>query len=154
MISAALRAAGVCVLLTAAIPARALDDGSQLLVGGVLTGAGATVFNVPGTSLAWTEDIPNTGKGEHAAQIRLPASTLSKLRVHVTTQNTPAGGKIHVIVRVNGADTALACAVAGTGECSKNISINVANNALVAIKAWNNFNGSGNVVTSYTLQLD
>jgi hypothetical protein len=80
---------------------------------------------------------------------------LSKLWVRVTTATVPTSGNLTVMVRVNGADTALNCTVLGTGQCrTGSTSVNLPGGARLAIRIANTFPDSGNVAYSYTMLLD
>ena len=59
------------------------------------------------------------------------------------------------MVRVNGADTPLTCSLAGTGECNAGSKVKgLNNNSLLAVRASNNFVGSGVLSWNYTMLLD
>ena len=123
-------------VLTAATPARALDDGEQLLVGGNSGSAGGIRYTAPGLANIYGADFPGTGLGEQAAQIRMTAGTLEKLRVNVVTQGNATSGNVAVTVRINEADTVLTCTV-GTagGDCgSGGKSIAIANGDKLAVE--------------------
>jgi len=63
--------------LLAATPARALDDGQQVLVGGSSGGAAGVRYSSPGLANVYGPDFPGAGLGEQAAQIRMTAGLLS-----------------------------------------------------------------------------
>ena len=129
-------AALAAAMLVVAAPARALDDAQQLLVGGNSGSASSVRYTAPGLANIYGADFPGTGLGEQAAQIRMTAGTVGKLRVNVVTQGTATSGGVTITVRVNEADTILTCAV-GTagGECgSGGKAIAVANGDRLAVK--------------------
>ena len=66
----------------------------------------------------------------------------------------PDSGALTMTVRVNGADTVLSCQIAGTGFCTKNASVTVRNNDLLAIRISNNFVNSGITAHTYSLTYD
>jgi len=141
--------------LLAAPPAGALVDTAHVVSGGSTLGRGLTRFTAPGLATIYQADFLGAGLGESAAQILMPAGTLSKLRVKILTEAAPSSGSFTAMVRVNGADTVLTCQLSATGQCSSgNKSKALSNNALVAVRVSNNFPDSGAVAFSYTLQFD
>lgn len=126
----------VGAVLSAAVPAHAVDDGQQLLVGGT-SGSGAGVrYGAPGLANTYNDDFPGTGLGEQAAQIRMTAGTLGKFRASVVTQGNATSGTVTVTVRINEVDTVLTCTV-GTmgGDCGTGgKSIAIANGDRLAVQ--------------------
>jgi hypothetical protein len=151
----ALKIVTVAAALTmaATVSAQALDNGKQILSAGTSQGEGAVQYTSPGMSNAYTENFPNTGQGQQAASIRMPAGTISNLRVNVVTANVPTSGFFRVLLRINGTST-LACSVTGTGMCSKLSSTAVPADALVVLKVYNTFVGSGNLGWTATMEYD
>jgi|GEM_PF-2623998 len=130
-----------------------VGDVRQILTGGFNQGAAfANGFTGPGWTTTLSPDYPDTGEGEAAVQIRMPAGTLSNLRVHVQTENVPAGGTLTVMVRVNGADTALSCSVTATGDCTDTGSVNISANDRVALEITTDLNTEGNWTLTYSIQ--
>jgi hypothetical protein len=140
--------------LATAVSAHALSDTKQIMVAGTSQVEGGLSYAGPGMSNVFGADFPNTGLGEQAASIRMPAGSLSRLRVNVVTQNTPSSGFLRVMLRINGANTTLTCIVTGTGICNRNPAVAVPNNAMVTFRASNNFVGSGLVTWSATMEFD
>jgi len=154
---AAMLAAGIGFVawLSAATPIQALDDTQQLLSGGNSLSENETRFVAPGSAGSYTADSPNTGLGESAAQIRMPAGVLSALRVKLTTATAPSSGTFTLMVRKNGADTVLFCSRTSTGNCIGGAkTITFATNDLLSIRVSNNFVGSGPMGYTYTLVFD
>jgi hypothetical protein len=153
MAAAALAGAGLGAWLFAGPPARALENNSQIISGGVGIGGG-TVFVTP-SGPGNSADFPSAGIGESVAQAPFPAGTLSKLRVKLFTQNVPTGGSLSVMVRVNGADTTLTCSLTASGVCtSGNKTKSVNNNGLVALRLTSDLTDAAHTQVSYTLQFD
>jgi len=146
-------AIGLGAWLVAATPAEALNDGTQLLSGGQSTTANSTRFTAPGVGGHYSADFAG-GRGEEAAQIRMPAGVLRNLKVHVMTESIPASGSLRVRVRIDGANTVLTCQVAGTGDCAKNKAVNVPAGGRLAISSSNTFVGAGAIAYSFTLLFD
>jgi hypothetical protein len=145
---------GFALSLFAANPAAALDDTSMLFTGSYNYGGAVQTFYMPlGTGQGYGENYPSTGLGEQSAQLRMPAGTLSGLRVNVVTQNVPSGGTLEVIVRKNGNDTSVKCTVnAGGSSCgSGKRSVAIGGNNLVAIKVIHGLIDSGITIVNYTL---
>jgi hypothetical protein len=138
--------------LATAVSAHALSDTRQLLVAGTSQVEGGLSFAGPGMSNVFGENFPGTGLGEQAGSIRMPAGSLSRLRVNVVTQNAPASGFLRVMLRINGANTTLTCIVTGTGTCNRNPAVAVPNNAMVTFRVSNNFVGSGFISWSATIE--
>ena len=145
---------GLALLFSATPAALALNDAMQVLAGGTSMGANATLYNAPGLGNTYTIDFPGPGLGKEAAALRMPAGTLSNLRVKVTTQHPPASGKFTLTVLKNGIATALTCQVSGTGNCSVNVNVDYANNDKLAVEAKNNFEEPGSIAYTYTLLFD
>jgi hypothetical protein len=138
-------------------PARAVVDSRQLLSGGSSMTAGNTFWSAPGLQNTFTNNFPATNRGERASQIRISdGGVLYKLRVRVTTENVPGGGSATVMVRINDADTALTCSVAGgTGECNTGeTTVNVPNAARLAVRTTNNLVNPGSFTVVYSMLLD
>jgi hypothetical protein len=135
--------------------ANALEDTTQLLTGGNSGSAGGTRFTAPGLGNTYNADFPGTGLGESAAQIRMTAGVLSKLRVKVVTEGTQDSGTVTVMVRLNGADTELTCSVGiAGGECGAGgKSITILNGDLLAIRVASTYN-EGFWAYTYTLLYD
>lgn len=144
----------VAAVTIATSPAAALDDARQLLSAGTSQGEGSTQFSAPGMSNVYGADFPNTGQGENAASIRVPAGTCRNLRVNVQAASAPMSGSFRARLRVNGADTPLTCTTTGTGTCNSAQSVAVATNDKVTIKVSNTFVGSGNLAWTATLEFD
>jgi hypothetical protein len=147
---AAILAAGIGfgALLLLPTPAKALEDASQLLPGGIVgMTAGQTYFTAPGV----TSTSPGQIKGESSVQIRMPAGQLRNLRVRLTTATVPSAGIITIVVRRNGLNTALTCELSKAGECASNASVAIAENDKLSVRAINNFTGSGLMAMTYTL---
>jgi hypothetical protein len=152
--SATVLMAGLGCWLLATPRAGALVDTAHVLSGGGTIGA-QTLFTSPGNSTAIGIDFPAAGLGEIGAQVLMPAGTLSKLRVKITTETAPSSGALTVMVRVNGADTVLTCQLAATGQCSSGNKVKgLANNSPLAIRVANNLVDSGQVAYTYSLQFD
>ena len=152
--SATVLMAGLGIWLLATPRAGALDDTSQVLTGGHLMQAGQIVLTSPGYTQAQAESDFNN-QGEAFVQLLMPAGTLSKLRVKVTTATAPTSGSFTLMVRVNGADTNLTCTVNGPGTCSTGTKVKaLANNSRLAIKTTSNFVDAGTIGYTYTMQLD
>jgi len=146
---AAILAAGIGfgAWLLLATPSQALEDSSQLLPGGVIGGSGGqTIFTAPGLTSTLPDQIGN--KGESAVQIRMPAGSLRRLRVKLTTQTVPI---LTVVVRRNGANTTLTCELSKAGECGSNEIVAFADNDKLSVRAINNFVGAGLLAFTYTL---
>jgi hypothetical protein len=142
---------GLAAWLLAAPPAAA----AQLLIGNVNATADSTRYSAPGGQNQYTIDSPGVGLGEQAAQVRMLAGTLFKLRVRVTTQNVPDSGTLEVMVRVNGTNTQLKCSVAGSGECSSGGKTKaVTNSSLMAVRISNDFVNPGSIAVTYSLFLE
>jgi hypothetical protein len=153
--SAAMFGVGLGAWLFAAPPARALIDTAHVLSGGSTLGEFQTRFTAPGLAAVYDPDIPAPGLGEGAAQIVMPAGTLSRLRVKMQTAAFPTIGSFTAMVRVNGADTALTCSLNAPGTCSTGGKVKgLNNNALLAVRVSNTFTDSGAITFSYTLQFD
>jgi hypothetical protein len=159
--SATVLATGLGVWLLATPPVRAIDNPLQIIAGGSSQAEGSTQggtvtnWTSPGLANVFGPDFPNTGLGEQSAQLNMPAGTLSRLRVRVTTQNAPSSGTFTLMVRVNGADTQLTCTLNGTGECNAGNKVKgLNNNSLLAVRASNNFVGSGTFAWNYSMLLD
>ena len=135
-------------------PAAALDDARQVLTAGGSLTQGATLFTAPGLYTAYTADFPNTGQGESAASIRMPAGSMTALRVHVVTTNAPSSGSFRARLRINGADTALTCQTMGTGSCTSQQVVTIHTNDLLAIMVSNTFVGSGTMGWTATMEFD
>ena len=140
--------------LATAVSAHALSDTKQIMVAGTSQVEGGLSYAGPGMSNVFGADFPNTGLGEQAASVRMPAGSLSRLRVNVVTQNTPSSGFLRVMLRINGANTTLTCIVTGTGICNRNQTVAVPNNALVTFRISNNFVGSGLLTWTATMEFD
>ena len=135
------------------LAAGVLGSGGQVLTGGFNQGAAfANGFTGPGWTTTLAPDYPDTGEGEAAIQIRLPAGTLSNLRVHVQTQNVPSSGSLIVMVRINGADTALTCSVTTTGDCTSTASVAIKDNDRLALEITNSFPDEGNWTLTYSIE--
>ena len=148
--------AGLGVWLLATPPARAVVDTAHLISGGSNQSEGVTAWTAPGLANTYTTDFPSAGLGESSAQLNMPAGTLSRLRVKVTTAAAPASGSFTLMVRVNGADTTLTCSVAGTGQCNAGNKVKgLLNNSLLAIRTSNTFTGTGGSIGyTYSMLLD
>ena len=141
--------------LSSAVPARALDDGQQLLVGGTSGSASGVRYGAPGLANTYNDDFPGTGLGEQAAQIRMTAGTLGKFRANVVTQGNATSGTVTVTVRINEADTILTCTV-GTmgGDCGTGgKSIAIANGDKLAVQIDSTLD-QGFFTYSYTMIYD
>lgn len=137
---------GLCLL--APTPAKALEDASQLLSGGILgMGAGLTYFSAPGVPAI----NPGQIKGESSIQIRMPAGQLRNLRVRLTSVTTPSAGLLTVVVRKNATNTTLTCELTKAGECASNAIVSFADNDKLSVRVINNFTGSGLMALTYTL---
>src|SRR5262245_28516066 len=108
-------AACVVAAAFAAGPAPALDDAKQVFTGGNSGSGPSTRYSAPGIGNIYPIDFPSTGKGDAAAQIRMPAGTLSDLRVRVQTEGTATTGSVTVKLRVNGVDTTMSCSLGING---------------------------------------
>jgi hypothetical protein len=134
--------------LLAPTPAKALEDASQLLSGGILgMTTGQTYFSAPGVPAISTGQI----KGESSIQIRMPAGQVRNLRVRLTSVTTPSAGVLTVVVRKNAANTTLTCELTKAGECASNAIISFADNDKLSVRVINNFTGSGLMGLTYTL---
>jgi hypothetical protein len=152
--SATVLMAGLGCWLLAVPRVGALEDTSQLITGGHLMAAGQIVLTSPGFTQALAADQFGN-QGESAVQMLMPAGTLSKLKVKVTTESAPSSGSFTLMVRVNGGDTNLTCTVNGPGTCSTgNKTKALSNNSLLAIKTTSNFVGANTIIYTYTVQLD
>jgi hypothetical protein len=134
--------------------ARAFDDKKQLMVAGSSQGAGADQYSAPGMSNVFSRDFPDTGLGPLAASIRMPAGKLGNLKVNVVTQNDPSSGNLRVRLLVNQALTNITCIVTGTGMCTKNGTITIADDDLVTLRISNTFPDSGTIAWTATLEYD
>ncbi len=148
--------AGIVYGLSAVVAtsAFALTDNQQLLSGGTSLAPFATIYNAPGLGNSYGIDFPGIGLGKEAAAIRMPAGTLSNLRVKAVTQNPPVDGRLTVTVLKNGTATALTCHVTGTGACTTNIGVNFAANDKLAVEAKTTLEEAGFMTYTYTLQFD
>ena len=147
---AAILAAGACFgsWLPAPTPAKALEDASQLLSGGIIgMAAGQTSFSAPGVAAI----SPGQIKGESSVQIRMPAGQLRNLRVRLTSVTVPSAGVLTVVVRKNAANTTLTCELTQAGECASNATVAIADNDKLSVRVINNFTGSGLMALTYTL---
>jgi hypothetical protein len=137
-------------------PARTLENSSQLLSGGGQVAENGLVFTAPGLSDQFGINDPSAGKGEQAAQLRMPAGVLKTLRVNVVSELLPESGNFQVMVRLNGADTNLVCLVPGTGSCNKSggTGLVINNNDRLAIRASSSLVNSGGITYTYTLIFD
>jgi hypothetical protein len=153
-LSATVLMAGLGCWLLAAPLARALDDTSQVLTGGHLMAAGQIVLTSPGFTQAQAEsDFSN--QGEAFVQMLMPAGTLTRLRVKVTTETAPSSGSFKLMVRINGADTNMTCNVTGPGMCTTGTKVKtIPNNARLAIKTTSDFVDAGTIGYTYTIQFD
>jgi len=143
------------VVPVALTPADALNRERQILSGGFNQGPSATLlYTAPGWTTALDANYPNTGDGENAAQLRMPAGTLSRLRVRVRTQNAPTSGTLTVMVRINGANSTVTCSVSGTGNCNSPNAVAVPNNGRFAIQVNSTLADEGNWTLTYTLEFD
>jgi hypothetical protein len=144
--AAALAGVGLGAWLFAGPPARALEDTAHIITGATGVGGGTSFLAPSGTSFGATES---------KAQTPLPAGTLSKLRVKLTTDNVPSAGDLTVMIRVNGVDTNVTCTLAASGICtSGNKAKALNNNALVTLRITNNLTDAGGTAVSYSMQLD
>jgi len=142
------------LLLAAAVSAHALDDARQILVAGNAQGEGATQYGGPGMSNVYGTDFPGTGQGKDAAAIRMPAGTLTNLKVNLVTQTTPSSGSLRVRVLQNGMSTNLTCALMATGTCNSATSLAIAANDKIVLKVSNNFANAGTSAWTATLEFD
>ena len=140
--------------LLAASPAGALIDSRQVLAGGNRIGDGATFYTSPGFADQFSVNFPGTGLGEVAVQLRMPAGVLSTLKVKLTTPFTPSSGAFILMVRKNGANTALTCQLTGSGTCNGTANVTFAANDRLSVRVSNNFVGPGTSAYSYTLLFD
>ena len=106
-------------------------------------------FIAPGTATALAGQ--SGGKGESAVQIRMPAGTLRRLRVKLTTQTVPSAGILTIVVRRNGNNTTLTCELSKAGECGSNEVVAFAENDKLSVRMINNFTGSGVMGLTYVL---
>ena len=157
-LSAAVMALGLSLAVWSLVtpPAGALSNAQQLLSGGTSTVGGSTVWGAPGMQNSFGNDFPAAGKGEQATQIRMTGGgVLRSLWVRVVTETVPSSGSLTMMVRINGADTALTCTLAGAGQCQSGAAIvNVPNGARLAVRQVNNFVGAGFLTFNYTMILD
>jgi hypothetical protein len=136
-------------------PARTLEDNRQILSGGNSVGPGAILFSGPGMSNIYNANFPGPGQGEGAAQIRLPPGELTALRVNVHTENPPTpGGKLNVMVRVNGTNSKLSCSVAGPGDCTSMNTVILPKESRVTIRVTNTLIDAGFVTFTYSMTYD
>jgi hypothetical protein len=150
----ALGAVVAATSILVAASAMALPDGQQLLIGGN-SGSGPSVrYTAPSSGTLYNDDFPSAGKGEAAASVRMPAGTLSKLKVSIVTQGNASSGGVALTVRVNGVDTALACSV-GTagGNCGSGASVAVASGDDLSVEIASTLN-QGFWTFSYSLVFD
>ena len=149
-------AVGVATIAAGVSPAGALNDKYTFLSGGgTMSEAGDPRFTAPGYTNQLTDTFPGPGLAESATQLKMQAGTLSKLRVKLTTATAPSSGKLKVIVRINGSNTALRCTLSGTGSCSSgNKSVSITNKSKLSVLVSNDFVGSGNLSYTYTLLYD
>ena len=156
VVTAALLGVGLGAWLFAAPSARALVDTAHVVGGGGAVGEATTNFQSPGLGNIYSNDFPAAGLGESAAQMLMPAGTLSKVRVKITTTTAPSSGAFTLMVRVNGADTVLTCQIPfGSTQCSTgNKTKGLLTNSPLAVRVTNNFVSSGNIAFTYTMQFD
>jgi hypothetical protein len=114
----------------------ATDASAQQLLTGGNSGSGAgTRYTAPGVGNIYGADFPATGLGESAAQIRMPAGTLKKMKVTLVPDGAQTSGQLTVTVRVNGSDSALACSVDFEGgECKIPESVTLVSDDRIAIQ--------------------
>jgi len=135
--------------------AAALEDGQQLLTGGNSGSGASTRFTAPGLGNLYGVDFPGTGLGEAAAQIRMTAGVVSKLRVSIVTEGTQDSGTVTAMVRLNGANTELTCSVGiAGGDCgSGGKSFAVLNGDQMAVRIVSTYN-EGAWTFTYSLLYD
>jgi hypothetical protein len=142
--------------LHATIPTAAMPDGSQVLSGACSVRTDDPLYTAPGGLWEVTQ-----GWDEEAAQLRLPAGVLSQLRVRVvvvpnsTPGPPPVRGRAQFMVRVNGADTVLACHIGSSdllagagvgrvGHCETTaVSVGLTGQRLLSIKISNGLRTRG-----------
>ena len=146
---------GLAVWFLAAPPAEALNNRQQLLLGGGNWGGVSPVFSAPGMPIVGN-DFPSAGMGETGVQVRMSGGgVLSVLFVRLRTQNVPSSGSLTVMVRINGADTAMTCQVFGSGQCAFTAStVTINNGDRLALRITNDFVGAGSLIVSYSMLLD
>ena len=127
----------------------------RVLTGGFSSGTTSPAWTSPGLSNVYGNDFPETGAGESSAQMRMPEGILRRLRVSLKDRNQTSG-TVTVMVRLNGADTALTCTVNVVGICGTPAGVEVAMNAgdLLAIRVDNNLTNEDGVLLTYTIQFD
>jgi len=146
-------ALGALVGLAAPMPwAAAHAAGTKYLMSGGNSGSGASVrYTAPGHGNIYGANFPAAGLGEQAAQIRMRAARIGKLRVSILTESATSGSVV-VTVRVNGVPTMLTCTVGfAGGNCGSNDDINVQNGDRLAVEIASTLN-QGAWTFTYTLQ--
>jgi hypothetical protein len=123
-----------------------------LLGGGQQVGDSDTKYSNFTGSFSISTTSPDA---EKIVQTRLPAGTLSKLKLSVFFSSM--GGSGTVMIRLNGADTPLTCtatAAGKTGSCNSNATVNVPNNAKLSVRVTNTSGNGSGALFNYSLQFD
>jgi hypothetical protein len=126
----------------------------QILTGGNSGSGAGTRYTAPGLGNIYGADFPATGLGESAAQIRMPAGTLKKLKITLVTDGAQTSGQLTVTVRVNGIDSALTCSVDFEGaQCKSPEFVTLLNDDRVALQVSSTLN-TGSWAFTYSVKLE
>jgi hypothetical protein len=125
---------------------------SNVITGGMSLQQSIVFFFSPGGAQTFQANNFNN-KGSQAAEVRMPAGTLSALKVRAILPNAPSGGAFTLTVRKNGVDTAMACTLTAQGACNSAGPVDFANGDRVSFRVDATFTGLTNSSFAFTYSM-
>jgi hypothetical protein len=143
--------AAAVITAVAISPAASLKDTQQVLTGGGSMPADFTVYTAPGLPM-YASNLFNN-KGHLAAEVLMPAGTLSQLRVKLVLPKPSSDEFFELIVLKNGASTPLRCfrLLEQSSSCYNNTMVTFGANDRLSISVKNTSNEEENLAFTYSM---